>query len=490
MVISPSKSNTGNSSSIAASATSIDIGGTKKRKQVPVSTSFSGLSKPRKPRGPRTPYNFFFADERTRMEEAERRHDAATAMAAIRHDQPKPQPKPKPTVETTKARNREIAKKWRHFAQMQKLLGDNDLMKSYRAMAAEDEIRYKSEMAEYLEDVEAYNDAEAEAEEEFLQLQQRVVAEARAKHGQQGKSKKKARVEEENDSSTTTNNTTTEDDEARVQPSSSGDAGTSQSNTNKDHQEPGGDAAAAAAAMTDMASGLGLPVNRILPGRPHPRGAATVPPGAAPFPPIPPTHAAAAASPYYVHGAPPPPPHPSVPYHYPPGMVYALPPHLAHPPTLHVLMAQRAGEAAAVHLPSGLPPQAVEERIATSMAYMQGYAAACSAMVDRQQVPTAPAAAGTGTVVAPAPQPAPVQGHQQQPNARSDLETAVAKAGPVPTVTAAMMAAKVTAPAPAPSSAEEDAALLEESPLAHKTTVDKDIFVARRLAQGQKTTEE
>ena len=477
MVIS-SKSN--GIAAAASATTTTTIGGTKRKSKVPVSTSFSGLSKPRKPRGPRTPYNFFFADERAKMGEAESQQDAAATMAAIKQGggtgtDNTGTSKPKPTFETTKARNREIAKKWRHFAQMQKLLGDNDLMKSYRAMAAEDEVRYKNEMAEYLHDVEAYNDAEAEAEEEFIQLQKRVIAEAHAKHGKS--KKKKARVEENNGSSTNTNNT--DNDEARVQPSLSGsptnnNAGASSNNTTKDHQEPttrgeeeSGDAAAAAA-MTNMASGLGLVGRTPLQNRIHPG-----PPRAAAGPHHP---GVAAASPYYMHhgaAAPPPPPpqyhHPNMPYYYPGGM-YTMP-HMAHPPTLNALMAQRAGEAAAVHMPPSLPAQAVDDRISASMAYLQGYAAACSAMIDRR-VPVAPT---------PAAQPTPAQG-QQQPSAsastRSNLEKAVAVAGPVPT------AAKVAAP----SSAEEDAALLEESPLTQKK-VDKDIFVARRR-QGQKTTEE
>lgn len=465
---------TATAAATTTTTTTTTIGGTKRKSKVPVSTSFSGLSKPRKPRGPRTPYNFFFADERAKMGEAESQQDAAATMAAIKQGggTGTGTSKPKPTFETTKTRNREIAKKWRHFAQMQKLLGDNDLMKSYRAMAAEDEVRYQNEMAEYLDDVEAYN--EAEAEEEFIQLKKRVIAEAHAKHGKS--KKKKARVEENNGSSTNTNNN--DDDEARVQPSLSGsptnnNAGTSSNNTNKDTQEPtirgeeeGGEAAAAAA-MTNMASGLGLVGRTPLQNRIHPG-----PPRAAAHHP-----GVAAASPYYMHhgsAAPPPPPpqyhHPNMSYYYPGGM-YTMP-HMAHPPTLNALMAQRAGEAAAVHMPPSLPAQAVDDRISASMAYLQGYAAACSAMIDRQVAVPAAAAA----------HPTPAQDHQQPSSAsaptRSDLEKAVAVAGPVPT------AAKVAAP----SSTDEDAALLEESPLTLKK-VDKDIFVARRR-QGQKTNEE
>ena len=474
MVI-PSTPN-GNSTNIAAAAATIP--GTKRKSKVPVSTSFSGLSKPRKPRGPRTPYNFFFADERAKMGEAESQQDAAATMAAIKQGGTDATlaiatTKPKPTFETTKARNKEIAKKWRHFAQMQKLLGDNDLMKSYRAMAAEDEIRYKTEMAEYLDDVEAYNEAEAEAEQEFIQLKKRVIADAHAKHGK----KKKAKVEE-NDSSTTTTNTS-KNDEARVQPSFSGsptNAGTSSNTKDQDPITRGVDEgeAAAAATMTTMASGLGLhrtPLqNRIHPGPPR----AAVHPGA-PAPPA--ATAAAVASPYYMHGAqfphpPPPPPqyhNPNMPYYYPGGM-YTMP-HMAHPPTLNAMMAQRAGEAAAVHMPPSMPAQAVDERVSATMAYLQGYAAACSAMVDRQvsAAPTAPTTRST-----------PAQGQKDPPASaptRSDLEKAVAVAGPVPT-------AKVAAP----STTEDDAALLEESPLTQKK-VDEDIFVARRR-QGQKTTEE
>jgi len=168
MVIASSKSPTTGTATAAASTTPIGTG--KRKSKVPVSTSFSGLSKPRKPRGPRTPYNFFFADERAKMDESETEQDAAATMAAIKQGAgadsiPGVTDKPKPTFETTKARNKEIARKWRHFAQMQKIMGDNDLMKSYRAQAAEDEVRHKTEMAEYAQGVEDFNDAEAEAEQ-------------------------------------------------------------------------------------------------------------------------------------------------------------------------------------------------------------------------------------------------------------------------------------------------------------------------------------
>ena len=236
MVIASSKS------PMTGTATATAPVGTGKRKsKVPVSTSFSGLSKPRKPRGPRTPYNFFFADERAKMDESETEQDAAATMAAIKQgagaDIPGVTDKPKPTFETTKARNKEIARKWRHFAQMQKIMGDNDLMKSYRAQAADDEVRHKTEMAEYAQGVEDFNDAEAEAEQEFLELQTRVVAEARAKYGT-----KKEEKEESNDA---------DNNEARVQPSSS-DSPIS-NNIEGD----------AAATMTYLASGVGL-------GRPAP----------------------------------------------------------------------------------------------------------------------------------------------------------------------------------------------------------------------------
>ena len=209
MVIASSKSPT---TGTATTTSTTPIGTGKRKSKVPVSSSFSGLSKPRKPRGPRTPYNFFFAEERARMDESETEQDAAATMAAIKQgaggaDIPGVTDKPKPTFETTKARNKEIARKWRHFAQMQKIMGDNDLMKSYRAQAAEDEVRHKTEMAGYAQGVEDFNDAEAEAEQEFLELQTRVVAEARAKYGTE-----KEERESSNDA----------DNEARVQPSSSG----------------------------------------------------------------------------------------------------------------------------------------------------------------------------------------------------------------------------------------------------------------------------
>ena len=230
MVIASSKSTTGTATTTSTTCTPIGTG--KRKSKVPVSTSFSGLSKPRKPRGPRTPYNFFFADERAKMDESETEQDAAATMAAIKQGAgadsiPGVTDKPKPTFETTKARNKEIARKWRHFAQMQKIMGDNDLMKSYRAKAADDEVRHKNEMAEYAKDVEDFNDAEAEAEQEFLELQTRVLAEARSKYGTEKEEK-----EESNDA---------DNNETWVQPSSSGSP---ESET--------------AATMTYLASGAGL----------------------------------------------------------------------------------------------------------------------------------------------------------------------------------------------------------------------------------------
>jgi len=400
MVIASSKSSTTGTSNATT-----PIGTGKRKSKVPVSTSFSGLTKPRKPRGPRTPYNFFFADERARMGEAETEQDAAATMAAIKQgaaDIPGVTDKPKPTFETTKARNKEIARKWRHFAQMQKIMGDNDLMKSYRAKAADDEVRYKTEMAEYAQNVEDFNDAEAEAEQEFLELQTRVVAEARAKYG----------VKKEEEESNEHDN-----DEARVQPSSSG---TSSPTSNIDNE--------AAATMTYLASGAGL-------GRPAP----TIP---IPHPP---------PAPQYMNY-----PHPRMPYCHPPGApMYPgmMPPHLAHPPTLNALMAQRAGEAMAANIPLSMPPLAANESVSASMAYLQGYAAACNAMMG--------GGGGPGPAVAPMQQP-PAPTARSSPT-RSGLEKAVAAAG------------RITA-----------APLLEES---QQKQADQDIFVARRR-QGQKTTEE
>ena len=365
MVIASSKSPTTGTATAAASTTPIGTG--KRKSKVPVSTSFSGLSKPRKPRGPRTPYNFFFADERAKMDESETEQDAAATMAAIKQGAGADIP----GITDTKARNKEIARKWRHFAQMQKIMGDNDLMKSYRAQAAEDEVRHKTEMAGYAQGVEDFNDAEAEAEQEFLELQTRVVAEARAKYGTEKEEK-----EESNDA---------DNNEARVQPSSSG----SPISNNIE-----GDAAAT---MTYLASGACL-------GRP------------APFPiphPLP-------APQYY--------PHPrSMPYTYcHPGAMYPMmPPHLAHPPTLNALMAQRAGEAAAAHIPPSLPAPAANESVSASMAYLKGYAAACSAMMGGGGGPNVAAAT---PMQQPPPPPVPAPTATSSPT-RSDLEKAVAGAG-------------------------------------------------------------
>ena len=401
MVIASSKSPT---TGTATTTSTTPIGTGKRKSKVPVSTSFSGLSKPRKPRGPRTPYNFFFAEERARMDESETEQDAAATMAAIKQgaggaDIPGVTDKPKPTFETTKARNKEIARKWRHFAQMQKIMGDNDLMKSYRAQAAEDEVRHKNEMAGYAQGVEDFNDAEAEAEQEFLELQSRVVAEARAKYGTE---------KEEKESSNDAIN------EARVQPSSSGIP-----ISNNIEGET-------AATMTYLASGAGL-------GHPAP----------IPIPHPPP------ATQYYPH------PHPrSMPYCHPGAMYHAMypmmPPHLAHPPTLNALMAQRAGEAAAAHIPPSMPTPAANESVSASMSYLQGYAAACSAMMG-----------GGGPNAAPLQQP-PAPTAASSPT-RSDLEKTAAAAGRI-----------ATAP------------LLEEL---QQKQAGQDIFVARRR-QGQKTTEE
>ena len=346
MVIASSKSTTGKAT---ATASTTPIGTGKRKSKVPVSTSFSGLPKPRKPRGPRTPYNFFFADERAKMDESETEQDAAATMAAIKQGAgadsiPGVTDKPKPTFETTKARNKEIARKWRHFAQMQKIMGDNDLMKSYRAQAAEDEVRHKTEMAEYAQGVEDFNDAEAEAEQEFLELQTRVLAEARAKYGTEKEEK-----EESNDA---------DNNEARNQPSSYG----SPISNNIEGE--------AAATMTYLASGAG-------PGRPAP----------IPIPHPPP------APQYY--------PRPrSIPYMYcHPGAMYPMmpQPHLAHPPTLNALMAQRAGETAAAHIPPSMPTSAANESVSASMAYLQGYAAACNDISGPAAAPMQPPPAPTAT---------------------------------------------------------------------------------------------
>ena len=413
MVIASSKSST---TSKANATRTTPIGTGKRKSKVPVSTSFSGLSKPRKPRGPRTPYNFFFADERAKMDESETEQDAAATMAAIKQGAgadsiPGVTDKPKPTFETTKARNKEIARKWRHFAQMQKIMGDNDLMKSYRAQAAEDEVRHKTEMAEYAQGVEDFNDAEAEAEQEFLELQTRVLAEARAKYGTEKEEK-----EESNDA---------DNNEARNQPSSYG----SPISNNIEGE--------AAATMTYLASGAG-------PGRPAP----------IPIPHPPP------APQYY--------PRPrSIPYMYcHPGAMYPMmpQPHLAHSPTLNALMAQRAGEAAAAHIPPSMSTPAANESVPTSMAYLQGYAAACNAMMGGGG---GPAAAATPPLQQQPPASTPVPTATSSPT-RSDLEKAVAAAG------RKEFAHSTTAP------------LLEES---QQKQADQDIFVARRR-QGQKTTEE
>ena len=69
-----------------------------------------------------------------------------------------------------------------------------------------------------------------------------------------------------------------------------------------------------------------------------------------------------------------------------------MPPHLAYPPTLNALMAQRAGEAAAAHIPTSMPTPAANESVSASMAYLQGYATACSAMVGGGGGPAAAAA--------------------------------------------------------------------------------------------------
>jgi len=438
MVIASKSTGTSGNNSTAATA--------KRKSKVPVSTSFSGLSKPRKPRGPRTPYNFFFADERAKMEETETHQDAAATMAVIKQGGPDTNggiipgvtDKPKPTFETTKARNKEIAKKWRHFAQMQKLLGDNELMKSYRAKAAEDEVRHKNEMTEYVEYVEAYNEAETEAEKEFLYMKTKVVAEARAKYGKKEKE--------------------SNDDEARVQPSSSGSFASSSTTSAASKLQPSYEDEAATT-MTSMASGLGLgrtpPQNRHRPGPPR-------------------HHQGAPADPsYMIHQPRKPPPqpyyHPHMPY-YRPGGMYTMPPHMAHPSTLNAMMAKRAGEAAAAHMSPSMPVQAMNESVSASMAYLQGYAAACNAMLDRHTTPA------QQQPPAPAPTPAPP---------RSDLETAVAAAG---RILSRSRREEASSSSSSSSSLGEKDLLLEESPPAQKKA-DQDVFVAPR-DQGQKTTEE
>ena len=130
-----------------------------------------------------------------------------------------------------------------------------------------------------------------------------------------------------------------------------------------------------------------------------------------------------------------------------------MPPHLAHPPTLNALMAQRAGEAAAAHISPSMPAPAANESVLASMAYLKGYAAACSAMMG---------GGGAGPNAAPM-QPPPAPTATSSPTRSELLEKSVAAAGRI-----------ATAP------------LLEES---QPKQAGQDIFVARRR-QGQKTTEE
>ena len=240
-------------------------------------------------------------------------------------------------------------------------------------------------------------------------MQTRVLAEARAKYGT-----KKEEKEESNDA---------DNNEARVQPLSSG------SPTSIIIEGE------AAATMTYLASGAGL-------GRPAP----------IPIPHLPP-------APQYFS-------HPSMPYMYcHPGAMYPMmPPHLAHPPTLNALMAQRAGEAAAAHIPPSMPTPAANESVPTSMAYLQGYAAACNAMMGGGG---GPAAAATPPLQQQPPASTPVPTATSSPT-RSDLEKAVAAAG------------------------RKEFAHSNTMPLLKKSQqkqADQDIFVAHRR-QGQKTTEE
>ena len=141
-------------------------------------------------------------------------------------------------------------------------------------------------------------------------------------------------------------------------------------------------------------------------------------------------------------------PHPQ---HCHPGAMYPMmPPHLAHPPTLNALMAQRAGEAAAAHIFPSMPAPAANESVAASMAYLQGYAAACTTtMGDGVQTPLL---CSSLLLLLP---------HLLLLD--RTLEKSVAAAG------------RITI-----------APLLEES---QQKQAGQDIFVARRR-QGQKTTEE
>ena len=141
-----------------------------------------------------------------------------------------------------------------------------------------------------------------------------------------------------------------------------------------------------------------------------------------------------------------------------------MPPHLAHPPTLNALMAQRAGEAAAAHIPPSMPAPAANESVSASMSYLQGYAAACSTMMGGGGGPAAAAASPLQQPPAPAAPTAPTA--TSSPT-RSDLENAVGASG-------RKGFHSTTAP------------LLEEL---QQKQAGQDIFVARRR-QGQKMTEE
>mmetsp|Transcript_1664 Transcript_1664/g.3965 ORF Transcript_1664/g.3965 Transcript_1664/m.3965 type:complete len:352 (+) Transcript_1664:291-1346(+) len=134
--------------------------------------TYSGKPRPRKPRGPKTPYNYFYEQERKRRaadEDANKQHDETTE-----------------TPEDRRLRHamlrKDIAAKWR-------LVEDQEL-EMYKASARQDEERYDKEMQEYRDRMTHFQRIESEAKKRFERESAITAAEA-AKRAEQDAMKRR-----------------------------------------------------------------------------------------------------------------------------------------------------------------------------------------------------------------------------------------------------------------------------------------------------------
>jgi hypothetical protein len=133
---------------------------------VKAGVTYSGKPRPTKPRGPKTPYNYFYEQERKRR--------AAEKDVNKQHDE---------TTETPEDRRlrqamlrKDIAAKWRLVEGLE--------LEMYRASARQDEERYAKEMQEYRNSMTHFQRIESEAKKRFERENALNAAEA-AKRAEQ-----------------------------------------------------------------------------------------------------------------------------------------------------------------------------------------------------------------------------------------------------------------------------------------------------------------